>query len=298
MCQQRLCAKSPTASPPNTSPVPSQSPIESLADSGKEDEDRTEQQIAVGSTVPSAAPTVSLLPVSIDPDADITLVENKGPRCEGSDLAIESGHVGVQTMPTKNVDEGYVVVSDEQPSIPALIPPSRCVNDFCGNLGNMAETLEQLAAKLVEQFPQDALALLLRALGLLERALNVTVSEEVCAPLRGAFVRMLEAAERTAHEICNSSCYGKEICPPARPNSVIFGSAVQQARDAAVALSKGHEAGDWEPVHRRLTLSLMLLDLLASEADGGDIATIESYTTSIKRIIKEVECLWQSEQNK
>jgi len=272
--------------------------MESPADSGKEDEDGTEQQIAVGSTVPSASRTVSLLPVSAHPDADITFIKDKGPSCESSDLVIESRPVGIQTrvIPTKHIDEEYIVVTDEQPSIPALIPPSRCINDFCGNLGNMAETLEQLAAKLVEQFPQDALALLLRALGLLERALNVTVAEEVCAPLRSAFVRMLEAAERTAHEICNSSCYGKEICPPARPNSVIFGSAVQQARDAAVALSKGHEAGEWEPVHRKLTLSLLLLDLLASEADGEDVATIESYTAPIRRIIKEVECLWPAEQ--
>jgi len=270
------------------------------------EETGAEQQIVEVPTV-SASPTVSLLLASADPDADTSFLKDKGPGCgrsdlvcERSDLGIESRHVGIETrvVNTKNADEDYVVVTDEQPSIPRLIPPSHCINDFCGNLAKMAETLEQLAAKLVEQFPQDALALLLRALGLLERALNVTVAEEVCVPLRSSFVRMLEAAERTAHEISNSSCSGKEICPPARPNSVIFGSAVQQARDAAVALSKGHEAGEWEPVHRKLTLSLLLLDLLASEADGEDVATIESYTVPIKRIIKEVEGLWPSEQNK
>merc|ERR1719491_2393081 len=77
---------------------------------------------------------------------------------------------------------------------------------------------------------------------------------------------------------------------PARPNGIIFDFAVQQAREAAVALSKGHEVGGWETsCHEKLTLALLLLDLLGSEADGEDLTIIASYTAPIARLVGEIE---------
>merc|ERR1719382_2255183 len=80
--------------------------------------------------------------------------------------------------------------------------------------------------------------------------------------------------------------------PPARPNGVVFDFAVQQAREAAVAMSKGHEVGGWEGTCReKLSLALLLLDLLSSEADGEDLPAIASYTAPIARLVGKVEQL-------
>merc|ERR1711924_168214 len=147
----------------------------------------------------------------------------------------------------------------------------------------------------------DALALLLRALELLEKALKLSIAEEeTCAPLRQAFQRILEAAEGAALQIRGGVEAALQPAPsgvealhePARPNHVIFEYAVQQAKDAAVALSKGHEVGGWEGFcHEKLTLSLLLLDLLGSEAEGEDLTVISSFTAPIARLVGEIERL-------
>lgn len=78
--------------------------------------------------------------------------------------------------------------------------------------------------------------------------------------------------------------------PPARPNQVILDHALQQARDAAVALSKGREEGGWEAYCRdRLSLALLMLDLLASEADGEDLSVLSGYTAPISRLVAEID---------
>jgi len=196
-------------------------------------------------------------------------------------------------------EEEFVVVTAQQP-ISAWArrgpTPRAAASGFCGNLARIAGTLEQLAKKWLQDSPLEALALLCRALGLLEKALNISlVEEEASETLRKAFLRMLEAAEAAAqqvHAASQLSGSSESLRPPARPNSILFEHAVQQAKDAAVALSKGHEVGGWEtPCHERLTLALLLLDLLGSEADGEDVATIQSYTAPIARLIGGIERL-------
>merc|ERR1719480_410499 len=76
--------------------------------------------------------------------------------------------------------------------------------------------------------------------------------------------------------------------PPVRPNQVIFEFAVQQARDAAVAFSQGHDV--WEDTcHGKLTLTLLLLDWLGSESDGDDLSKITSYTAIISKLLSSIE---------
>jgi len=167
-------------------------------------------------------------------------------------------------------------------------------SSFCGNLSRIAETLERLAQREQEQSPLESLALLLRALGLLEKALNVSLAEdETHEKLQQAYRRMLDAAEAVAGPVRAQShlpCGVESLHPPARPNALVFDFAVQQAREAGVALSKGHETGGWEAsCHDKLSLALLLLDLLGSEADGEDVATIASYTAAIARLATEVE---------
>lgn len=175
--------------------------------------------------------------------------------------------------------------------------PRAAAGDFCGNLSRIARTLEQLSEeRLEEECPVEGLALLLRALGLLERALNVSLLEEAVAePLRRDFRRVLgasEAAAARAEAAARLPCGAESQRPPARPNAVVFDFAVQQAREAAVAMSKGHELGGWEGACReKLSLALLLLDLLSSEADGEDVPIIASYTAPIARLVGEVDRL-------
>merc|ERR1711988_1572554 len=117
--------------------------------------------------------------------------------------------------------------------------------------------------------------------------------EETSEPLRRAFRRMLDAAEVAAQQVRASSHVPLEsLHPRARPNSVVFEFAVQLAKDAAVALSKGHEVGGWEAsCHEKLTLALLLLDLLGSEADGEDLTAIAAYTGPITHLVSEIEGL-------
>merc|ERR1712176_1436619 len=99
-----------------------------------------------------------------------------------------------------NADDEYVVITAQQP-ISAYArgrgpTPRAAANDFCGNLSRIAHALEQLAAPRLDDSPMDALALFLRALGLLEKALTVSLAEEdTVEPLRRAFRRIFEAAE-------------------------------------------------------------------------------------------------------
>jgi len=198
-------------------------------------------------------------------------------------------------------EEEYVVLTEQGPPISALAKGRHRARgsgtDFCGNLSRIADALEQLAKRRAEQFPSDALALFLRALELLEKALKLSIAEEgTCEPLRTAFQRMLEAAETSAMQIQSpgppAQCDDQALHEPAQPNRVIFEYAVQLAKDAAVALSKGHEVGGWEAFcHEKLTLSLLLLDLLGSEAEGEDLSAISSYTVPIARLVGEIESL-------
>merc|ERR1719424_1000601 len=107
---------------------------------------------------------------------------------------------------------------------------------------------------------------------------------------------MFEAAEAAAQQLQApappAQCGGEALHGPARPNHAIFEHAVQQATDAAVALSKGREVGGWEAFcHEKLTLALLLLDLLSSEAEGEDLSVISSYTAPITRLVGEIERL-------
>jgi len=150
----------------------------------------------------------------------------------------------------------------------------------------------------MEQFPSDALALLLRGMGLLEKALNLSPTEEASSPLRHAFGRMLEAAEVASVALSRAPATvvspRGDIAkhPPGRPNLIIFEFALQQVREAAVALSKGREEGGWEAFCReKLSLALLLLDLLGSEADGEDLPLLAAYTKPITRIMSEIDRL-------
>jgi len=224
-----------------------------------------------------------------------------------ADLPIEAAEgTDVVAAPTKagnrpgcTAEEEYVLVT-AQPPVSLWTKgrgptPSAAARDFCGNLSRAAGTLEQLAKRLLQDSPLEALALLLRALGLLEKALTVSMEEEAAEPLKQSFSRMLQAAEDVAEQVRASSQLPVgmgTLLSPARPNGILFDFAVQQAKDAAVALSKGHEVGGWEaPCHERLTLALLLLDLLGSEADGEDFAMIQSYAAPIAQILAGIERL-------
>jgi hypothetical protein len=220
-----------------------------------------------------------------------------------SGAADEQAHQknGAAFKPAARVEEEYVVLTEEGPAISALAKARHASagggTDFCGNLARIAFALEELAMKRTEQFPCEALALLLRGLELLEKALKLSIAEEeTSAPLRQAFRRMFEASEAAAGQIrtpaASAQCGMEAFHEPARPNHVIFEFAVQQAKDAAVALSKGHEVGGWESFcHEKLSLALLLLDLLGSEAEGEDVTVISSFTAPITKLVDEIERL-------
>lgn len=246
---------------------------------------------------PSSRPGTVTTPPAVDPalataanDAGTGAVANAGR--EGHSRGRAAG----------GAEEEYVVLAAQQP-IAAWAKgrgptPRAAASDFCGKLSRIAYTLEHLATRLREQSPLEALALLLRALSLLEKALNVSLAEEgTNEPLRQAFRKMFKAAESAAQQVRVSSqmpCGLESMHPPAQPNSVVFEFAVQLAKDAAVALSKGHEVGGWEALcHEKLTLALLLLDLLGSEADGEDLSTIASYTAPITQLVGKIERLGQ-----
>lgn len=170
----------------------------------------------------------------------------------------------------------------------------RAGGDFCRDLSLTAHTLERMAERRREQFPLDAFSLLCRALELLEKALSFSCpEEETHEPLQDAFLRMLQEAEAIARQVRASAklpCGIESLQPPAQPNRLIFEYAVQQAKDAAVALSKGREAGGWEAFcHEKLSMALLLLQLLGSQADVEDLSTINSYTEPISRIVSDIE---------
>lgn len=194
-------------------------------------------------------------------------------------------------------DEDFVVIASQPVSAytrgkgPTM---KAAASSFCGNLSRIAETFEKLAEREQEQSPVEALALLLRALACLERALKVSLPEDgMHERLRQAYRRILEAAEAAVVPVraqSNLLCRSESSHPPARPNALVFDFAMQLARDAGVLLSKGHETGGWEVAcHEKLSLALLLLDLFSSEAEGEDIATIASYTAAIARITSVVE---------
>eukprot|EP00933_Yihiella_yeosuensis_P052034 TRINITY_DN50014_c0_g1_i1.p1 TRINITY_DN50014_c0_g1~~TRINITY_DN50014_c0_g1_i1.p1 ORF type:complete len:464 (+),score=106.04 TRINITY_DN50014_c0_g1_i1:161-1393(+) len=201
---------------------------------------------------------------------------------------------------SSGVDEEYIVVTAQTP-ISAFArgrgpTPQAAASGFCNNLCRIAYALEQLASRLGEQSPAEALSLMLRALALLEKALNVSLAEDdMGEKLRHDFSRMLLYAEDVGKQVsCTSKLVSSEPhnpdAQPAQPNAAIFQFAVQQAKEAAVVLSKGHEVGGWEtPCHEKLTLALLLLDLLASEADGEDVPAIAGYTKPIARLVSEIE---------
>lgn len=195
-------------------------------------------------------------------------------------------------------DEEYVVVATQRPATFARgrgPTPRAAASSFCGNLSRIAHALEHLASLRVGApgSAPERLALLLRALGLLEKALGVSLAEEDARePMRAAFQRILEAAESAGAQVRaagrNLAAYSGE--PPARPNAAIFDYAVQLAKEAAVTLSKGHEEGGWEaPVRDRLSLALLLLDLLGNEADGEDAAAIAAYSAPMSRLLAEID---------
>jgi len=193
------------------------------------------------------------------------------------------------------VDEEYVVLASNTPTSFARgkgPTPAVAASSFCSNLNRIARTLEQLAMRLVEQAPVEALSLLLRALSLLEKALKVSLDDErMGEPLKRDFTRTFAAAEKVERQLqaAQLSC-AEQFCAVAQPNRAIFESAVQHAKDAAVVLSKGQEAGGWETTcHEKLTLALLLLELLNSEADGEDVPAIAAYTAPIARLADEIE---------
>ncbi|CAE7228241.1 ATG1B [Symbiodinium natans] len=190
-----------------------------------------------------------------------------------------------------SVDEEYVVVTSNTPTSFARgkgPTPAAAASGFCSNLSRIARALEQLAMRLAEHAPLEALSLLLRALALLEKALKVSLDDDqMGAPLRGDFFRTLASAEEVEKQL---KAAASTESAAAQPNRAIFESAVQHAKDAAVVLSKGHEAGGWEAAcHEKLTLALLLLELLGSEADGEDVPAIAGYTAPIAQLSGEIE---------
>ncbi|CAK9048599.1 unnamed protein product [Durusdinium trenchii] len=191
-----------------------------------------------------------------------------------------------------NMDEDYVVLASNTPTSFARgkgPTPALAASSFCSNLNRIARTLEQLALRLVEQAPVEALTLLVRALSLLEKALKVSLDDDQMGePLRRDFTRTFATAEKVERQL--QAAQSMEQYAIAQPNRAIFESAVQHAKDAAVVLSKGQEAGGWEaPCHEKLTLALLLLELLRSEADGEDVPAIAAYTDPIARLADEIE---------
>lgn len=189
-----------------------------------------------------------------------------------------------------SVDEEYVVVTSNNPTSFARgkgPTPAAAASGFCSNLSRIARALEQLAMRLAEHAPVEALSLLLRALALLEKALKVSLDDEqMGAPLRSDFSRTLASAEEVEKQL--RAAISAEST--SQPNRAIFESAVQHAKDAAVVLSKGHEAGGWEAAcHEKLTLALLLLELLGSEAEGEDVPAIAGYTAPIAQLAGEIE---------
>lgn len=199
-------------------------------------------------------------------------------------------------------DEEYVVITS-QPPLSAWArgkgpTPQAAASSFCGNLSRIAHALEQLAGRLLRQSPLEALALLLRSLGLLEKAIKVSsAEEETNKPLRSSFLRILEAAETAAAQVRAAPVSGSlagepQSRAPARPNVLLFEFAAQQGKDAAVVLSKGHDVGGWEEsCHDKLTLALLLLDLLSSEAEGEDGAALAAFSKPIAHLLGEIEII-------
>merc|ERR1712217_619592 len=105
---------------------------------------------------------------------------------------------------------------------------------------------------------------------------------------------MLDSADSIAEHVKATSHMRSGVespYPPARPNQAILEHAMQQAKDAAVALSKGREDSGWEAFCREmLSSALLLLELLSSEADGEDLSILSSYTAPISQIVGEIEC--------
>merc|ERR1711957_1077939 len=108
-----------------------------------------------------------------------------------------------------------------------------------------------------------------------------------------AFRRMFEASESIAEHVRAAAKLPQNEespYPPARANQAILEHAVQQAKHAAVALSKGREDGGWEAVCReRLGMALLLLDLLGMDAEGEDLSVLASYTAPISRLLREID---------
>jgi hypothetical protein len=209
-----------------------------------------------------------------------------------SNVATEDGIVpstaGVKR--TKGDDE-YVVLTEQGPPIAAPNTRERSsTGEFCDNLSRIAHVLEQLALQRKGQFPSDALALLIRALGLLEKALNLSLAEEVvCHPLRKAFLRILDIAQSLASQMKRESSaqqHMESVVSPC-PNRSIFQFAVS-CIDAAMKLSHADGmGGQATECYKKLTLASLLLDLLGSEAEGEDASTIAEFTVPLTRLIDE-----------
>merc|ERR1719401_528447 len=203
-------------------------------------------------------------------------------------VAVEA--IGANTAAPKSnrrEEEEYVVLTEQGPPISMMNTRERGgSDDFCEKLDRMARTLEELAHQRTDHNPSDALALLLQALGLLKKALNVSMGEASHQSLWKAFQRMLAFAETVAETITRREGDSEIWRIRARPNHVIFNFAVQCAVESTAALAHGKPRDSY---HEKMKLALLLLDLLGSEAEGEDLATISSLTEPLKKLITGIE---------
>eukprot|EP00929_Paragymnodinium_shiwhaense_P039655 TRINITY_DN20815_c0_g1_i1.p1 TRINITY_DN20815_c0_g1~~TRINITY_DN20815_c0_g1_i1.p1 ORF type:complete len:696 (-),score=135.35 TRINITY_DN20815_c0_g1_i1:207-2294(-) len=208
--------------------------------------------------------------------------------------------------------EEYIVVAEGK--APICVPRAVAAvgrgrgGDFCENLSLTAHELEELGRDMREDLPMEALALFLRALGLLEKALNVSTNPDMCRDLWGAYKRILEASEGLAEHVRDAgrdaaAALGEAAAPvdmqaqgsKVLPNQAVFEHAIQQTKDAAVELSKRREKGGWEAYCcERLRKALLLLDLLKSEADGEDLSLLADYTAPIARLMADIDRLGEA----
>jgi hypothetical protein len=159
---------------------------------------------------------------------------------------------------------------------------------YTHDLSRMARTCKHIAAVVcpleqragcIDVDPSansDALALLLKALTLLEKALSVS-EDATTSQLQEEYAQTLHLAGA-----CHAR-FGSD--PPAgRPHGLILEFAMRQAKDAAVDLDQGKLA----QCRSKLEGASLLIDLLLAEADGTDAQVLRTYAKHISELLEPI----------
>jgi len=191
--------------------------------------------------------------------------------------------------PSQGEDEGgkpYVVLGELGPAHqktppPPQTPPVHPVSDYAEKACRTAEALGKLASK-DQHSPADALALYVRALSLLERAMRVTDEGDGMNRLRELFVFFLQQAEG-----CRTALAGEQE-QVARPNGLIFDYAVSLAQQGVTQLLEGAESET-----RAVTLreAALLLGLLQNDENScsTDRAALEKVAVPLVALLRDLE---------